>query len=190
MKHFLFFLLFVLSAHGLTAQNRDVKLPDTPKQAPYKNYDMEDRGFWCAIDLEAGSSTMFHHKNMQYTNLAATSGYRLSEFLRFGAGVGLRYYPNNAEVKEKDDKFGVLYYANVRGNFLPSYERDGVPYWSVNVGTISTEGAFVSPTLGYSMGGLRNNIQVGLCYTLSYFRNHRLKTEAYNYFGLKVGYEF
>jgi len=60
----------------------------------------------------------------------------------------------------------------------------------VNLGSISTEGAFISPTLGYSMGGLRHNIQVGLSYTLSTFTNHARKKVTYNNFGIKVGYEF
>ncbi len=187
------FILILLSLSAMTVdaqQRREVRLPDAPPKPNYKNYDMEDKGFWCAADIEAGSSTMFHHKNMQYTNVSATSGYRLNEYLRFGAGIGLRYYANNADIKENDDAIGFLYFGNVRGNMMASYDRDGVPFWSVNFGSISTEGAFISPTLGYSMGGLRHNIQVGLSYTLSTFTNHALKKVTYNNFGIKVGYEF
>lgn len=190
MKKFILLLVTFSAAFTLYAQNRDVKLPDAPKQTNYKDYDMQNSGFWCAIDAEAGSSVMVHSKNMQYGNLAFTGGYRINEFFRFGVGLGVRYYMNNAEVRDTDNKFGVPIFGNVRGNFISAYDRDGVPFWSLNIGGITNEGFFASPTFGYSFGGLRNNFQIGINYTITSFKNCYKTNMAYSYFGVKIGYEF
>lgn len=185
----LFMLLLTLSAN---AQYRQVRLSNASesRQPKYRDYLREDQGFWCAAEFEAGSSVMVHSPNMQYTGLQFTGGYRLSEYLRLGAGLGVRYYVHNAGIRDTDNKYGVPIYANARGNFVSAYDRDGVPFWSMNIGGITNEGFFMSPTLGYSFGGMRNNFQVGICYTLTAFRNNEKRDQAYSYFGLKLGYEF
>ncbi len=190
MKKLLLSFLFLFLAAIVNAQYRDVRLPSVPKQHSYIDYDMVDRGFWYAVDLEGASSVMSQSPNMQYANLSFTGGFRFSEFLRLGAGVGVRYYVNNADVRDTSDKFGIPIFANVRGNLLPAYEREGVPFWSLNIGGITNEGFFASPTIGYSFGGLRNNFQLGICYTITSFRNCNKNDIAYSYFGLKLGYEF
>lgn len=191
MRKQLFSLLLLLTITvSVKAQYRDVKMPDAPKQTKYIDYESEDKGFWFAVDVEGGSSVMVHDKNMQYTNLSWTGGYRLSEFLRFGAGFGVRYYVKNGYLRDTDNKFGVPVFANVRGNFISAYDRDGIPFWSFNIGGITNEGFFASPTIGYSFGGLRNNFQIGISYTLSTFNNYEKANKVYSYFGLKLGYEF
>jgi len=180
-------MMILVSVH---AQYRNVILPEAPQQKNYKNYEQEDDGFWCAIEAEGGSSIMEHRKNMQYANLSYTGGYRLNEYLRLGVGLGLRIYVNNANVRNTDNKFGVPIYANARGNFISAYDRDGVPFWSVNVGGITGEGLFASPMIGYSFGGLRNNFLVGLSYTITSFRNSQKENVAYSCFALKLGFEF
>lgn len=188
-KLFLIFTVLV-TAISVHAQYRDVILPEKPHQPGYKNYNSEDAGFWCALELEGGSSVMVHSPNMQYAGLTFTGGYRINEFLRFGAGLGVKDCLHNADMRLSDNKFGVPIFANVRGNFVSAYDRDGVPFWSLNVGGITHEGAFVSPTIGCSFGGLRNNFQIGLSYTLVNFDDFEKKNRTYSYFGVKVGYEF
>lgn len=189
MKKLLLIMLF-MPAVTANAQYRDVKLPDAPKKINYRDYEMQDKGFWCAVEAEGASSIMVHEPNMQYANLSWTGGYRLNDFFRFGAGLGVRYYVNNADVRDTDNKFGIPIFANVRGNFISAYDRDGVPFWSLNVGGITNEGFFASPTFGYSFGGLRNNFQIGISYTITSFKNCNKTNMAYSYFGLKLGYEF
>lgn len=190
MKKICFLIMLLVSATSAFAQYREVTMPEAPRNSNYRNYDMEDAGFWCAVEAEGGSSVMVNSDNMQYTGLSFTGGYRINEFLRFGAGIGVRYYVNNAEVRDTDNKFGVPIFANVRGNFISAYDRDGVPFWSFNIGGITNEGFFATPTVGYSFGGLRNNFQIGISYTITSFRNYEKKDMAYSYFGLKLGYEF
>lgn len=190
MKKILLFMLAFTATVAANAQYREVKLPNAPQQTNYKNYETEEKGFWCAIEAEGGSSIMVHNTNMQYANLSWTGGYRINEFLRFGAGFGVRYYVSNADVRNTDNKFGIPIFANVRGNFMSAYDRDGVPFWSLNIGGITNEGFFASPTFGYSFGGLRNNFQIGISYTITSFKNCNKTNMAYSYLGLKLGYEF
>ncbi len=190
MKKLLLSLMLFMPTVAVNAQYRDVKLPDTPKQTNYRNYETENKGFWCAVEAEGASSVMVHEPNMQYVNLSWAGGYRLNEFLRLGAGLGVRYYVNNADVRDTDNKFGIPIFAIVRGNFMSGFNRDGVPFWSLNVGGITNEGFFASPTFGYSFGGLRNNFQIGISYTITSFKNCNKTNMAYSYFGLKLGYEF
>jgi len=186
----LFLFVFMLAfANVMKAQNRDVKLPEAPKQTSYIDYERENSGIWYAIDVEGGSSVMMHN-NMQYVNLAVTSGYRFNEFLRIGAGIGCRYYVHNGQVRDTENDFGVPIFANARGNFFSAYDREGVPFWSLNVGGITKEGFFASPTIGYSFGSIRNNFQIGISYTITSFKNCEKTNVSYSYFGLKLGYEF
>jgi len=190
MKIILLSALLLTMTVSAEAQYRDVKLPDAPKHSNYRNYETENTGFWFAIDAEGGSSVMVNSTNMQYVSALWTGGYRLSEYLRIGAGLGVRYYVNNADVRDTDNQFGIPIFANVRGNFISSYDRDGVPFWSINIGGITNEGFFASPTLGYSFGGLRNNFLIGISYTITSFKNYNKKDMAYSFVGLKLGYEF
>lgn len=183
----LFVLGVTLSAN---AQYRDVKLPDKPKQTSYRDYEKEDAGFWFAIEAEGGSSIMAQHTNMQYVNLSFVGGYRFSEFLRVGAGAGGRMYVNHASIRDTDNKFGVPIFVNVRGNLVSAYDQDGVPFWSLNIGGITNEGVFVSPSVGCSFAGLRNNFQISLSYTISSFTDYTKTKQAYSYVALKLGYEF
>lgn len=186
-------LLLIMLMTGVTcslAQYRDVTMPETPKQAGYKNYQAENTGFWCAFEADGASSVMVHSPNMQFVGLTFTGGYRINEFLRIGAGLGGRMYVNNADVRDTDNKFGVPIFANARGNFISAYDRDGVPFWSLNVGYVTNENVFASPTVGYSFGGIRNNFLIGVSYFISGFKDCNKKNQAYSYFGLKLGYEF
>lgn len=190
MKKIILYILILSATLTVNAQYREVKLPDAPKQTKHKNYEMENSGFWCAADAEFGSSIMKHSTNMQYTNIAFTGGYRFNEFLRFGAGLGIRYYVHNANVRNCNNKLGFPLFVNVRGKFNSAYDRDGAPFWSLNLGGITHEGVFASPTLGYGFGGLRNNFQIGINYTVTSFKNYNKSNKVYSYLGLKVGYEF
>ena len=172
------------------AQYREVRTLQQPKETNYRDYTSQEQGFWYAVEAEGGSSIMVHKTNMQYVNLTFTGGYRINEYLRVGAGFGGRMYVNNASVRNSNSKFGIPIFANIRGNIISAKDRDGVPFWSVNVGGITNDGAFFSPTIGYSFGGLRNNFQVGVSYTLSNLKDNTGVRQNYSYFGLKLGYEF
>lgn len=190
MKKAMLMMLLAVCTCTIQAQQREVKLPPKPQQHGYRDYSTQDKGFWCAVEVDGGSSIMVGSRNMQYVNLTYTAGYRLNEYLRVGAGLGGRVYVNNEEVRNSSSRFCMPLYANLRGNFISSQERDGVPFWSVSVGGITQEGFFASPAVGYSFGGLRHNFQIGISYTVSSLENYQKKNKTFSYFGLRLGYEF
>ena len=188
-KVLLSLLLCTFTATGY-AQYRDVKLPEAPKHTNYRDYETQDNGFWFAAEAEGASSAMPVRRNMQFASATFTTGYRFNEFLRLGVGLGTRTYVNNADVRDTENRFAFPVFANMRGNFISAYDRDGVPFWSINAGYAVNDGVFASPTIGYSFGGLRNNFLIGISYTISRFKDYKKENTTFSYFGLKLGYEF
>lgn len=172
------------------AQYREVKLPEKPHQAGYRDYESQENGFWCSFEAEGGSTIMESHRNMQFADATFTGGWRFNEYLRAGVGFGGRMYVNNSDTRKTDSKFGIPIFANARGNFVSAYDRDGVPFWSVRVGGIVKEGFYFSPAVGYSFGGERNNFQISIAYTLTNPELCSGKRQAISSFGLRLGYEF
>ena len=189
MKRFILIYLLALGCLTMQAQYREVTLPEKPQQKGYKNYLSQDKGFWFAFEAEGASSVMESKDNLQVAGLTFTGGYRLNEYLRVGLGFGGRYYVNHAEVRGSSSKLAMPFFVNARGNIISAYDRDGVPFWSVNVGAVTKEGFYLNPTVGYSFGGLRNNFLLGLSYTLSSFTRYE-PSQTYSYLGIKLGYEF
>lgn len=190
MKKAILLAVSVLLTLSASAQYRDVKMPEKPHQTGYRDYESQDNGFWYAFEAEGGSTIMEHQRNMQFADVTFTGGYRINEFLRVGAGFGGRMYVNNSEVRYTNSKFGVPIFANVRGNFISAYDRDGVPFWSVRLGGITNEGVYFSPSVGYSFGGLRNDFIIGIAYTLTNLKDFTGSRQTYSSFGLRLGYEF
>lgn len=189
MKNICLFCLFVLAATSLLAQYRQVTLPEKPHQKGYQNYLSKDQGFWFSFEAEGASSMMENKDNLQVAGLTFTGGYRVCEYLRIGLGFGGRYYFHNGEVRGTSSKLAMPLFVNARGNIISANERDGVPFWSVNIGTVTKEGLYFNPTFGYSFGGLRNNFLVGISYTLSSFTQYK-PHRNYHFIGVKIGYEF
>lgn len=182
-------MLFVVSV--ACAQYRNVILPESPKSTKYKDYTSEGATpFWFSLETQGISSVMEKRKNMQAVDLTFTGGYRFSEYIRVGLGFGGRAYVNNNEVRNSEHALCFPIFANARGNFISAQDRDGVPFWSVNVGGITNDGAFFNPTIGYSFGGLRNNFLIGLSYSIGAFKNSDDKNTTYSFCGIKLGYEF
>jgi len=184
-------ILFVLWAVSSLCYSQSTKviLPQRPQSRPYTHYTMKDDGVWFAAEAE-GASSIMGTTNMQFAALTFTAGYRFSEFLRIGAGLGARAYVHNADYRRANTICQVPLFVNVRGNFISKQFRAAAPYWSLNIGGVTREGFFLNPTIGYSFGGLRNNFLVGLSYTLSAFEDYKKHDRTYSYFGLKLGYEF
>ena len=82
MKKAMLMMLLAVCTCTIQAQQREVKLPPKPQQHGYRDYSTQDKGFWCAVEVDGGSSIMVGSRNMQYVNLTYTAGYRLNEYLR------------------------------------------------------------------------------------------------------------
>ena len=190
MKKIIILFAILLFFTDTMAQDKNIRLPEKPKQGTYVDYEMQDKGFWCGVETDGGSSIMLSHTNMQYVNLLFMGGYRINEFIRVGIGFGPRFYVNNGDIRNSEHNVSIPIFATARGNFLSAYDRDAVPYWSMHIGGAVRDGFYMSPTLGYSFGGLRNCFLIGICYTLSTFEDLCKDNRRYSYFGLRLGYEF
>lgn len=190
MKRIILLFSVMLLAVGADAQNDGVRLPQRPKTSGYKDYSSEQKGFWCSVELDAGSSVRFNGKNIQQAQVTYTAGYRFCEYLRVGLGFGGRYYFNNADVRGTDVDWSFPIYANVRGNIISQDNRTAVPFWSFNIGGVVRDGFYMSPTIGYRFGEQRNSFIIGLSYSLENLYVAPGKREAENFVLLKLGYEF
>ena len=190
--------LCLLSGMSLWAQSdKEVILPQKPHRATYVDHTQSETGFWCSAEVEGGSTVMLNHVNMQAAQLTYTGGYRFNEYLKVGAGFGVKYYiNNNSHRRGKANSCTFPLYVNVRGNFLSQAERSMVPYWSVSVGNVFKDGFFFSPSVGLRFGEQRNSWLVGLSYSLNHINTDRLEVppatrlETTSSLMLHVGYEF
>lgn len=173
---------------GAAAQQREIKMPEEP--ARQRNIAEMDQGFWCAIDAGGGTTLMEGRKNVAMAGAAFTGGFRFSQYLKVGVGLGVLYYPNNDNVRSRDSHLAMPLFANVRGNLLSDNIRTTVPYWSVNVGATLPDGAFITPSIGLKIGEKRNAFLVSIGYTLRELKVQKGKDDTFSGALLKIGYEF
>lgn len=174
------------------------KIPQEKNSNVYREYSEYDKGFWCAIELQGGTSC--HHKrdNVGMLELDFVGGYRFNEYLRVGLGVGSRYYFNNNDLRYTSVKWAYPVYLNVRGNFIPGEHRTVVPYYSFDIGGAAKDGFLFRPTIGVRFGEKRSAFLLGLSYlgqSLKSFKVNEDNTVSpdriySSFITLKVGYEF
>ena len=172
--------------------NAQVRLPEKPNRPQYIDYSQNENGFWYAIEASGGSSVIIDKKNIQWAEGTFTGGYRFSENLRIGVGLGVRnYFAGNDIVRKDKHSWAMPVFANIRGNLISHLSREFVPYWSFSIGTVVPDGIFVSPTFGLRIGQPRNSFLIGIAYTLGNIDVDRaIYSESINHFALKIGYEF
>ncbi len=185
----LVFVLMGLWVSPTLAQN-GVKMPEKPKHKAYRDYRQQDKGFWCSVEGNVGSHVMLKQRNMQYVGVAWTLGYRFSEFVRTGIGIGGKYYFNNISCRDTNVRWTFPLFANLRGNFISQRDRSLVPFWSVNVGAALRDGFFLSPSLGLRFGEERNAWLLGIGYNFQCIdAAEGIRDEAHSLY-LSCGYEF
>jgi len=175
-------------AGTVLAQERVIRMPEAP--AAKLNIAEADNGFWCVIEAGGGSTLMEGWRNVAMLGLSYTGGYRLNQYLKVGAGLGILYYPNGENVRSTSRKLAMPIFLNLRGNILSDEYRQTVPFWSVNVGTTMPDGFFMTPSVGLRFGEKRNAFLVSLGYTLRHLKT--VSAHGSNYSGalVKIGYEF
>lgn len=192
-------VLAVLPAFG---QNNVVRrYPKVnPASSPvnkYQEYTDRNSGFFWAAELMGGYSCRLNRSNFGFVELDAVAGYRINEYLNVGAGLGGRYYFDNDRVRYSTIKWGVPLFVDVRGQFIPSFNRNVVPYYSFDIGGTFRDGFMMRPTLGLRIGENRSAFLIGLAYTgqqiTSYFYKNNFKNKKgkfASFITLKIGYQF
>ncbi len=190
MKKILTVILIMTFATSLYAQD-NIRLPERPKnRTQYRDLTVQEHGYWTAVELGGGMTTMFNRSNMAMVDLDWVNGYRFSEFFRAGVGLGVKYLFNNDKVRTSSVAWVFPVYVNARGNFISQQDRGSVPFWSVNVGGEFRGGFLFAPTLGYRFGASRHSFTLGVGYTLSQYDTYKKNNEMIGTIHLKVGYEF
>ncbi len=156
----------LISAIGAIAQNNPgYRLPTEEGKPAHSDYSTFDKGFWIAAEMRAGLYCDFGMDKLPVPlELTVTPGYRFSEYLKVGLGVGARYYVNNDYLRARSIKWSFPIYANVRGNFIPSEYRNIVPYYNIDLGGAIRDGFMWRPGVGLRFGENRSAFLLGLSY--------------------------
>lgn len=177
----------------------DTKLivPEESQRAAYVNLDEQEKGYWYAIEGSYGQA-IYQNNSDGYTQLSFSNGYRLNEYLRFGGGVGVRWYVVNNSNRHASNDWSFPIYANARGNVISQNVLRVVPFWSFDMGAAINDGFFFSPTFGARFGGKRSNLLLALSYMGQNMRFDRFdggyfmikETKYVNFLSFKIGFEF
>lgn len=174
----------------VSAQSRQIIMPKESQEKSFANLAEQNHGYWCSIDAEFGSTLMENKKNVASAGLNFTNGYRFSEYLKVGVGLGILYYINNDNVRARENHLAMPLFFNLRGNLVTEEIRHTVPYWSINVGAVMPDGFFFNPQIGLRIGEKRSAFCIGIGYVLRKLDSQSMNISSYSGASLKVGYEF
>lgn len=196
IRHFIAAIMLLAGSVCASAQlNRVNRLPEVEGTGLQHDYTDNQTGFWMAGEVSTGYSCRLFHSNFGFTELDAVGGYRFSEYLRVGLGVGGRYYFDNDRVRYSPAAWSFPIFANVRGSFIPTQYRSVVPFYSFDIGGTIRDGFMVRPSVGMRIGRERSSFVVSLGYVgqdLTSFSRIDLGKERkfVSFVTLKLGYEF
>ncbi|MDD6281174.1 MAG: hypothetical protein PUA76_05735 [Bacteroidales bacterium] len=199
MKKILLSAIAAISVIACAAQENQLnRLPEIGSANEVKDYSQSNTGFWIAAEASGAYSCRLFHSNFSLAEVDAVFGYRFNDYLRVGLGVGARYYFDNDKVRYTRSEWAFPLYFNMRGNFMPAFYRNLVPYWSVDVGGTIRDGLLVRPTLGLRIGRQRSAFLLGLGYMGQDMKTFALddkgrwygKSKFVSFVTLKLGYEF
>lgn len=187
-------MMFGCVAFAQNANGRQIRMPSEGAMNVSQNdYTSYEKGFFMSGELSGGYSLNSGKENMGFTEIDATGGYRFSEFLRAGIGLGARVYIGANNARYVAHKWGLPLYINLRGNFIPMAYRNAVPFWSVDAGTTFPDGVMVRPTVGVRIGQNRSAFIASIGYlgqNIRVLHEMNVKHDFYSFITLKLGYEF
>lgn len=175
----------------------EVKTPQEPKVAKYIDYSDLDKGWWCAVEAHAGGSWYGDYQRMGVFALTVTNGYRVSEFIKIGIGIGARYnlnydpdYATYLSEHKIQAPMSVPIFLNLRGNIISQRSRMCVPFWNADIGYAVLDNFFFDAGIGFRVGAKRHNFVMS-----ANFMGQAIKYVPENSsfgYGLlfKIGYEF
>ncbi|MBQ6747581.1 MAG: hypothetical protein IJR07_11145 [Bacteroidaceae bacterium] len=173
------------------AQEREIKMPEAPRQSRYTEFSLREKGYWWATDLSIGQSITFHEKDLLTAGFTFVNGYRFNDYLRIGVGIGVQYHAiNSDEIRNTDIRWTMPMFFNVRGNFMSQEVREIVPCWSADVGFVVGDGVMFTPSFGFRFGERRSAFLLNLGYSFRTIKAKHGFSEKRNYVLLKIGYEF
>ena len=187
---FVFVFAFLCFSAGLVAQENNIILPEKPNRVAYKDYTLQNAGYWIAVEAYGGSMANFNKRNLQFAGIGVVNGYRFNEFLRLGLGLGIKYYLNSKDVRSSSINCSIPIYLDIRGDIISQESRTIVPFWSCDIGGEIHDGFFFSPTLGLRYGEKRNSTIFGIGFSYNQLNTLKKDKEGRLLLFAKIGYEF
>lgn len=175
----------------VNAQDRQIKMPEAPKQEKYTEFTLKDKGYWCSVELGVAPSVRFRETCMWTSTLSFVNGYRFNDYLRLGVGIGAGYYfANNDVARDTDIRWTMPIFVNARGNFMSQEVREIVPFWSVDIGGAVRDGFLFTPSVGCRIGERRSAFLASLGYSYRGIDAKKRLSNNRSFIVLKIGYEF
>jgi hypothetical protein len=154
------------------------------------DYSTYTRGFWCAAELYGGYTCSLTKSNISFTELSYIGGYRFSEFLKVGLGIGARYYLKRNDAYTEPIRWAMPLFAHVRGNFISEEYRTVVPYYSMDMGVSFRDGFMWRPAIGMKIGEDRSAFTVAVSYMGQSTKRFDNTQKYVSAVVLRLGYEF
>ncbi|MCH5219996.1 MAG: hypothetical protein J1F20_05435 [Muribaculaceae bacterium] len=171
-------------------------------------YEHRDKGFYGAV--EGSFAYSFGHgfhpdtkdHNCTFLELDAVGGWKFSERLGIGLGLGIRKY--FLTQKMFAHSWGMPVYIDLRGNFMSYRIYKLVPFWIMDLGYTVPDGFMFRPQFGFKFGQ-PHQFTVSLGYVGQFMRKYNYiingignETNVYDGFkrvlfssiSIKIGYEF
>ena len=175
----------------VSAQDRNIKMPEVPQQEKYTEFKLEEKGYWCALEFGVAPSVRFHETSMWTSSLSVVNGYRFNDYFRVGIGLGANYYfAKNNEARDTDIKWTMPISINARGNFISQDIREIVPFWSVDIGGAVGDGVLFSPSIGCRIGERRSALLFSVGYSCRGINAKEGLCKIRSFISLKIVYEF
>lgn len=149
-----------------------------------------DTGFWMSAQINGSYSVFLSSRCAPWTEFDVVGGYRFSQYLKVGIGIGGRYYFDNSRLRSKNEEWSFPIFATVRGNFITDAYRDVTPYYSVDLGGAIQDGFMWRPTVGLRIGQSRSAFLVGITYTGQSLKYVTGKDRYVSGLGITLGYEY
>ena len=175
----------------------EVKTPQEPQGAKYVDYSDQDKGWWCAVEAHAGGSWYDDDHGMGIFALTFTNGYRFSEYLKIGVGVGARYNLNKdhdylayCNAHNIQAPMSVPLFVNLRGNIISQKSRMCVPFWNADIGYAILDNFFFDAGIGFRVGAKRNNFVMSANFMGQVVHYEPSDADFGSGILFKIGYEF
>ncbi len=173
----------------------EVKTPKEPK-GKYVDYSDQDKGWWCAVEAHAAGLWYDDHAMGAFA-LTFTNGYRFSEYLKIGVGIGARYNLNHdndyaiyRQLHNIQAPMSIPLFVNARGNIISQKSRMCVPFWNADIGYAILDNFFFDAGVGFRVGAKRNNFVMSANFMGQVINYEPDDTDFGSGILFKIGYEF
>lgn len=164
--------------------------PAVTQNTSLKQYTDTDRGFWMRAQVIGAYTIFLNDRCAPLAEFDVAGGYRFSQYLKAGVGIGIRSYFDNDRLRGRDERWSMPVFATVEGNIIDETYRTVVPYYSLDLGGAVRDGFMVRPGVGLRIGSSRSAFLIGINYIGQSLKYRTGKDRFVSAAGISIGYEF